>query len=347
MIGAMAPRSTVPMAARTDTDAPEPGAEPAGPGSVGQQVSPEQQAEIDAQRAEQAQSRRAVAPELEEILYQALPVLDHGFVRVVDYMGDDGAVVQAARVSYGRGTRRVSEDRGLINYLMRHRHTTPFEMCEIKYHVKLPVFVARQWIRHRTANVNEYSARYSILDQEFYIPAPGQLGAQSPTNRQGRDEVLEGAEAARVLDLLREDAARNYAHYLEMLNEDENGEVIDPGRKGLARELARMNLPLNIYTQWYWKIDLHNLLHFLSLRADAHSQWEIRAYADVMLETVRRWVPLVFDAFMAYRMGGASLSAGGLEVVRKLIAGEDVRQEDSGLSKREWRELMATLGREG
>ena len=220
---------------------------------------------------------------LEAMLYQAIPVLDHGFVRVIDYMGDDAAIVQAARVSYGRGTRRVSEDAGLIRYLMRHRHSTPFEMCEIKYHVKLPIFVARQWIRHRTANVNEYSARYSILDREFYLPAPEHLAAQSAANRQGRGDVLAGEEAAHVLDLLREDATRCYDHYAEMLNEDEAGAARDPSRQGLARELARMNLTLNTYTQWYWKTDLHNLFHFLSLRADAHAQYEIRAYAEAML----------------------------------------------------------------
>ena len=207
-------------------------------------------------------------------------------------MGDDAAIVQAARVSYGRGTRRVSEDAGLIRYLMRHRHSTPFEMCEIKYHVKLPIFVARQWIRHRTANVNEYSARYSILDREFYLPAPEHLAAQSASNRQGRGEVLGGDDAARVLDLLRDDATRTYDHYVEMLNEDEEGAPRDPERPGLARELARMNLTLNTYTQWYWKIDLHNLLHFLSLRADAHAQYEIRVYAQAMLKTVKAWVPV-------------------------------------------------------
>lgn len=309
-------------------------------------LSREQQAEIDAQRAGEARTRRATVPALEEILYQALPVLDHGFVRVIDYMGDDGAVVQAARVSYGKGTRKVSEDKGLINYLMRHRHTTPFEMCEIKYHVKLPIFVARQWIRHRTANVNEYSARYSILDKEFYIPAPEQLAAQSSSNRQGRGDVLEGKEAARVLSLLREDAERNYAHYAEMLNETEAGEPADAKRPGLARELARMNLTLNVYTQWYWKTDLHNLLHFLSLRADDHAQYEIRVYADVMLETAKRWVPLVHDAFLQYRMGGVLLSAAGLAIVKRMLAGEKVDQASSGLSAREWRELMASLGRE-
>jgi thymidylate synthase (FAD) len=308
-------------------------------------LTPEQQAEIEAQRGSMHETRRATVPALEEVLYEALPVLDHGFVRVIDYMGDDAAVVQAARVSYGRGTRRVSEDRGLINYLMRHRHTTPFEMCEIKYHVKLPIFVARQWIRHRTANVNEYSARYSILDKEFYIPAPDQLGAQAHDNRQGRGDVLQGAEAARVLDLLRQDAETTYAHYQEMLNEDDDGGVLDQSRSGLARELARMNLTLNFYTQWYWKIDLHNLMHFLSLRADDHAQYEIRVYADVMLETAKRWVPLCLAAFMEYRMGGTMLSAKGLDVVKRMLAGKDVEQAQTGLSKREWRELMEALGR--
>ena len=310
-------------------------------------LTPEQLEEIEAQRAASAETRRPTVPELEEILYQPLAVLDHGFVRVVDYMGDDGAIVQAARVSYGKGTKRVSEDRGLINYLMRHRHTTPFEMCEIKYHVKLPIFVARQWIRHRTANVNEYSARYSILDNEFYIPAPEDLGVQSRSNRQGRGQSLEGEEARRVLHLLREDAEKVYGDYTEMLNEDDAGAPIDPERQGLSRELARMNLTLNFYTQWYWKIDLLNLFHFLSLRADDHAQYEIRAYAEVMIETVKRWVPLAADAFAQYRMGGANLSATGLEVVKRLIGGEDVGQEESGLSKREWRELMETLGRQG
>lgn len=309
-------------------------------------LDPEQQAEIDAMREARTETRRPSAPALEEILYQALPVLDHGFIRVVDYMGDDGAIVQAARVSYGRGTRRVSEDKGLIAYLMRHRHTTPFEMCEIKYHVKLPIFVARQWIRHRTANVNEYSARYSILDKEFYLPAPDQLASQSSDNRQGRGNVLHGAEAARVLDLLRDDADRAYDHYAEMLNESEDGGKRDPARDGLARELARMNLTLNYYTQWYWKTDLYNLLHFLGLRADAHAQYEIRVYAEAMLDTLKRWVPLAHAAFMEYEYGGARLSATALNTVKRMISGEALGQQESGLSKREWRELMAILERD-
>ena len=309
-------------------------------------LTPEQQAEIERLRAETQPTRRATVPALEEILYQPVPVLDHGFVRVIDYMGDDAAVVQAARVSYGRGTKRVSEDRGLIQYLMRHRHTTPFEMCEIKFHVKLPIFVARQWIRHRTANVNEYSARYSILDKEFYVPAPDQLAAQSTVNRQGRGDLLQGKEAARVLSLLREDAERVYASYAEMLNEDETGTPRDPAKQGLARELARMNLSLNFYTQWYWKTDLFNLMNFLALRADRHAQFEIRVYADAMLKMMERWVPITSEAFYQYRMGGAHISEKGMVVVKRLLAGEKVSHAESGVSKREWTELMEILGRE-
>ena len=302
-------------------------------------LSPDQLAEIEAQRASQTTTRRPGVPALEELLYRPIALLDHGFVRVIDYMGDDAAVVQAARVSYGRGTRRVSEDAGLIRYLMRHRHSTPFEMCEIKFHVKLPIFVARQWIRHRTANVNEYSARYSILDREFYLPAPEQLAAQSAANRQGRGDVLGGDEAAEVMALLRDDASRCYDHYAWMLNED----GADPARQGLARELARMNLTLNSYTQWYWKVDLQNLMHFLSLRADAHAQYEIRVYAEAMIKVLHAWVPACAQAFMDYRVGAVSLSAQMLAVVRRRLAGESVTQAGSGLSKREWDELAAML----
>ncbi len=305
----------------------------------------EQKSEIAAQRGQSSQTRRATVEALEEVLYEPFALLDHGFVRVVDYMGDDAAIVQAARVSYGLGTKKVSDDAGLIKYLMRHRHTTPFEMCEIKFHVKLPIFVARQWIRHRTANVNEYSARYSVLDREFYLPAVDQIAAQSQANHQGRDGVLGSDEAQRVLEMLRADADQCYDHYVELLNEDEEGNPIDETRDGLARELARMNLTLNTYTQWYWKIDLHNLFHFLALRADSHAQYEIRVYAEIMLGLVRRWVPQAHQAFTEYRMGGASLSASGLEVVKRLINGEEVGQETSAMSKREWRELMGLLGR--
>ncbi len=300
-------------------------------------------AEIEALRAETAPTRRAVVPALEEILYQPLPVLDRGFVRVIDYMGDDGAIVQAARVSYGRGTRQVSDDRGLINYLMRMRHTSPFEMCELKLHVKLPIFVARQWIRHRTASVNEYSARYSVLEDEFYVPSAEHMAAQAASNRQGRGDLLGAAQAEQAQRIIGENAERAYEHYLELLNEDAAGRARDQERQGLARELARMTLPLNTYTQWYWKTDLHNLLHFIALRADPHAQYEIRAYAEVLLGVVRRWVPLTCEAFENYRLRGAELSAEGLAVVRRRLRGETVRREESGLSPREWRELMTLL----
>ena len=294
---------------------------------------PEQ--EIEELRATTYQTRRATSPGMEQHLYTIHPVLDHGFVRVIDYMGDDAAITQAARVSYGKGTKAVSNDEGLIRYLMRHWHSTPFEMCEIKLHVKLPVFVARQWIRHRTANVNEYSARYSILDREFYIPRAEDLAAQSTTNNQGRGESLTGDEAQRVLDYLRGDAMRAYDHYEEMISQD--------GQQGLARELARMNLPANVYTQWYWKVDLHNLFHFLRLRADAHAQYEIRVYADEICRLVKDWVPYAYAAFEDYRLGGATLSGKALDCLRRMLAGEEVTQETSGMSKGEWREFRGVL----
>ncbi len=303
----------------------------------------DQQTEIDRLRGEATPTLRPTVASLEALLYRPMPVLDHGFVRVIDYMGDDGAIVQAARVSYGRGTRKVSEDAGLIRYLMRHRHSTPFEMCEIKFHVKLPIFVARQWIRHRMASVNEVSARYSVLDREFYLPAPEHLAAQSSVNRQGRGAVLAPDQAARVLDILRDDATRAHDHYLDLLNEDDGGAVIDPGRPRLARELARMTLTLNSYTQWYWKTDLHNLFGFLALRGDPHAQYEIRAYAAPMLDCVRAWVPAAAAAFEEYRLGAITLSAGMLSVLRRRLAGESVSQDSSGLSKREWAELEAAL----
>jgi thymidylate synthase (FAD) len=299
-------------------------------------VTPEQEAEIAELRANPRPTLRAVSEGMEAHLYKVNPVLDHGFVRVIDYMGDDAAICQAARVSYGKGTKSVQNDEGLIRYLMRHWHSTPFEMCEIKLHVKLPVFVARQWIRHRTANVNEYSARYSILDREFYIPAPEQLAAQSVINNQGRGETLSAEEAARVLEYLKGDAARCYDHYEEMIGHE--------GQQGLARELARMNLPANIYTQWYWKVDLHNLFHFLRLRADAHAQYEIRVYAEEICRLVADWVPAAYGAFEDYRMGGATLSGKALDCVRRMLKGEQVTQETSGMSKGEWRDFEGVIG---
>ena len=300
----------------------------------------EQINDIKDQQSQENVTKRVTAPELEKVLYEAMPALDHGFIRVIDYMGDDSSIVQSARVSYGKGTKQVSTDSGLIKYLMRHWHSTPFEMCEIKYHVKLPIFIARQWIRHRTANVNEYSARYSILDKEFYLPKNENLAAQSKSNRQGRGEVLQGEQAKKVLNLLKNDAERTYENYETMLNERYDGSVVDEKETGLARELARMNLTLNTYTQWYWKTDLLNLMNFLRLRADHHAQYEIRAYADVMLDTLKRWVPTTYDAFMDYRVGGTEVSSKGKKIIQKLISGEKVDSEQSGLSKREWNELM-------
>ena len=300
----------------------------------------EQEQEIKEQQSQETSTKRVTAIDLEKILYEAIPILDHGFIRVVDYMGNDTSIVQAARVSYGKGTKKVSTDSGLIKYLMRHWHSTPFEMCEIKYHVKLPIFIARQWIRHRTANVNEYSARYSILDKEFYLPEPEHLAAQSQNNRQGRGDVLQGEQAKKVLNLLKSDAEQTYNNYETTLNERYDGTVINDKEVGLARELARMNLTLNTYTQWYWKTDLLNLMNFLRLRADHHAQYEIRIYAEAMLDTLKKWVPITYEAFMDYRVGGTEISAKGKIILQKLIKGEEINLENSGLSKREWNELM-------
>ncbi len=312
--------------------------------NVNSNISRERLAEIEEIAGQSNTTKRPTVQSLEEILYQPIPVLDHGFIRIIDYMGDDSAIVQAARVSYGKGTKKINEDKGLIHYLMRHSHTTPFEMCEIKFHIKLPIFVARQWIRHRTANVNEYSARYSILDREFYLPAPEHLAAQSSNNRQGRGDTLVGDEAARVMDLLKHDSQTCYNHYLEILNiDDATGDVIDPNRSGLARELARMNLTLNYYTQWYWKIDLHNLLHFLRLRADSHAQYEIRIYAEKILDVLAKWLPITHEAFVNYQLNGVRLSASALNAIKLMIKGDNVSQENSGMSKREWGELMGIL----
>ena len=343
-------------------------------------IDDQERAEIEAQRAASHETRRATVPAMESILDERFDVLDHGFVRVIDYMGDDSAIVQAARVSYGAGTRHVREDHALIRYLLRHRHTTPFEMCELKLHIKAPIFVARQWLRHRTASVNEYSARYSKLDREFYVPdvehlqsvleeqvgrrrastsgmddlftvnssvtEPLALAAQSSTNKQGRDDVLTGDEAKQALSAINWISKNAYGIYRSLLNENKRGNTKDTNHVGLARELARAALPVNYYTQFYWKIDLHNLLHFLSLRADAHAQYEIRAYADVILDKiVANWVPATHQAFRDYTMDAVSLSAGGLSVVKRMVTKrKSVNQESSGLSKREWRELMELLG---
>lgn len=308
------------------------------------EISAEDRDALMAAQSMSATTKRATVPALEEILYEPLPVLDHGFIRVVDYMGDDAAIVQAARVSYGKGTRQASQDEGLIRYLMRHRHTSPFEMCEIKLHVKLPMFIARQWIRHRTANVNEYSARYSILDKEFYVPAADQLAVQSSINNQGRGEAINRNDAEKILDLMKSDAAQAFNSYEQLINSDADGKPVDAERPALARELARIGLPLSTYTQWYWKTDLHNLFHFMALRADSHAQYEIRVYADVIRDIANRWVPLASKAFEDYRLHGVELSSDAIEVVRRRLRGENVERETTGLSLREWRELQDLLG---
>lgn len=307
-------------------------------------VSAEQAHEIKEQRTEKGETIRPSAAHLEEVLYQPIPVLNRGFIRCVDYMGSDDAIVQAARVSYGRGTRKAHDDANLIRYLMRHRHTTPFEMCEIKFHVKLPVFVARQWIRHRTASINEYSARYSVLDREFYIPDSSNLAAQAVSNNQGRGQLLEDEEAKWAMGLLEEGAQRSYNEYEELLNL-RDGETIDSSRRGLAREIARSHLPVSVYTQWYWKINLHNLLHFLELRGDPHAQYEIRAYAEAIETLVERWVPIAWQAFLDYRRNATSFSAAQNAALRRLLDGETVERSETGMSAREWREFQEMIGR--
>lgn len=269
--------------------------------------------------------------ELDNLIGKTLPVLDKGFVRVIDYMGTDNSIVQAARVSYGDGTKSISEDSSLIRYLMKNKHTSPFEMCEIKLHVKLPIFVARQWIRHRTANVNEYSARYSVMNNEFYIPEGNVLCKQSTSNKQGSGEHIGDYLANKIKIGIYESS--DYASEIYNMFLD----------NGLSRELSRIVLPLNIYTEWYWKIDVNNLLHFLHLRLDKHSQYEIRCYAEVILDIVKKWLPLTYDAFNDCTLNGISLTGKGKDVIKRLLLGEKVTFENSNLSKREWDELKDTF----
>ena len=231
-----------------------------------------------------------------QVLEEAIKCLDKGFVRLVDSMGGDDAIVQAARVSYGQGTSKVSQDRGLIRYLMRHRHTTPFEMVEFKFHCKMPIFVARQWVRHRTANINEYSLRYSEARDEFYFPDPEHIQFQSALNKQGRSGEVPLELKQKVLDYFKEISERSFTMYQE-LNEE-----------GIARELARSLLPVNIYTEWYWKNDLHNLLHFIGLRSDSHAQYEIRVYSDAMAVSVKAVAPFAWEAYQDYVVHGMRFS---------------------------------------
>ena len=261
-------------------------------------------------------------------------------------MGDDSSIVQAARVSYGKGTKKINQDKNLINYLLSHRHSTPFEMNEIKFHVKLPIFVARQWIRHRTANVNEYSARYSILESEFYIPNKKNMQAQSKSNNQGREQQLNEIESKQYLDIIKKNSKHAFSDYRELLNEDDGGKTIDKNKNGVARELARMILPLNAYTEWYWKIDLHNFMHFLSLRFDYHAQYEIRVYAETISKLVKKWVPFAFEAFEQYQLNSSHLSSNGLSCLKRLMKGEDVSQDNSGMGKREWKEFCEIIGKD-
>jgi len=280
---------------------------------------------------------RIITPEAEEFLDKEFRVLDHGFVRLIDYMGGDDAIIQAARVSYGKGTKKVTEDRGLIRYLMRHRHTTPFEMVEFKFHVKLPIFVARQWIRHRSANVNEYSGRYSVMKEEFFVPESGDIRFQSSVNKQGRSEEEVPVELKRkFVDFLNNLHKSSYEAYQEFVE------------AGLARELARIALPLSLYTEWYWKIDLHNLFHFLALRMDDHAQKEIRDYAVKMADMVKAVCPMAYEAFMDYRVNAAYFSGPELAIANDRLAGWDITEEqlrERGLSKREASEFLDKLRR--
>ena len=306
-------------------------------------------------------------PEMDALLGSPQSVLDHGFVRLIDYMGDDAAIVQAARVSYGKGTKSVNDDRGLIRYLMSHRHTTPFEMCEIKLHVKLPIFVARQWIRHRTANVNEQSARYSILTNEFYVPAPEDVKPQSKANRQGRDGEFPEDVVTAMTETIRQQSTGAFEIYEELHSGwpwyapdgertgiSQGDGQFDPAPEphgkghGMARELARTVLPVNAYTEWYWKVDLHNLLHFLSLRADPHAQKEIRVYAQAIYNLVHTWVPLACEAFDDYVLGAKRFSRQEMQVIRAALMHSPVigmaeNLADAGMSKREINEFLEKL----
>ncbi len=298
-------------------------------------LSPDQAQQVAAQREVTTPTRRSVSRAMEELLYQPVPVLDQGFVRVVDYMGDDHAIVQAARVSYGAGTRTVRSDAGLIDYLMRHQHTSPFEMCELKLHVKLPVFVARQWIRHRTASVNEYSGRYSEIADTFYDPDPADIGRQSATNRQGSAGAVSPEVAARAKAQWREEAARAYEHYRSLL---------DAGDEAVAREVARIGLPLSHYTEWYWKVNLHNLLRFLALRMDEHAQTEIRAYANAIGAIVAAWVPLTWASFTDHQLRSVRLSGRALDALRGRLSRDPLPLEEAGMSAGEARDLRRALG---
>lgn len=303
--------------------------------------------EVPSERRSEKLPRPSV-PEADDLLGEPISCLDHGFVRLIDYMGDDAAIVQAARVSYGKGTKKVHQDRGLIRYLMRHHHTTPFEMVEFKFHARMPIFVARQWVRHRTANINEYSLRYSSALDDFYVPDRHAVRFQSTLNRQGgSDESVPEELTERVIEMMREDARRSYAGYKEL--ED----------AGIARELARSGLSVGNYTEWYWKVDLHNLFHFLQLRMDDHAQYEIRVFARAMADIVKNVVPLAWEAFEDYRQGAIRLTRLEVETLSRLLREPDLdpiealpevwrKRDDDGQLKRhrerdEWLAKLARL----
>lgn len=287
-------------------------------------------------------TQRECVKAIDDILYEQINVLNSGFVRVIDYMGSDSAIVQAARVSYGKGTKQINQDRNLIFYLMKNKHTSPFEMCEIKLHLKMPIFIARQWIRHRTANVNEYSARYSILDNDFYVPDIEQIATQSDTNKQGRGSAIDSKWAQEIIDIFKKDNDEVYNTYEMMLNSQDSNNF-NPMKPNLSREIARINLPLSCYTQMYWKIDLHNLLHFIELRISDHAQFEIREYARVLLDIVKKWCPIVYDAFVEYRLESKNFSKTALQIIKKKLKGEDTSHETSQINKREWNEICKIL----
>lgn len=277
----------------------------------------------------QEKNTKRACTALDQILFQKIPVLDHGFIVVVDYMGDDESIANSARVSYGKGTKKGSSTKGLLNYLMKHDHTSPFEMCDLKLHLKMPIFVARQWIRHRTASVNEYSARYSILSDEFYVPEQNKLQKQSQTNNQGRDDANLVENPQKMQDFFQQDNRQCYDHYDQMIEAD------------LTRELARINLPISVYTEFYWKINLHNLLHFVRLRADEHSQYEIRVYAQIILEKIiKPWVPIVYEAFINHQFGAKKISQKEIAVLKSFLQNKPLSQKESGLSKRDWNTLI-------
>lgn len=290
-------------------------------------------------------TKRSVSEDLENLLQKEIKVLDNGFIRVIDYMGDDSAVVQAARVSYGKGTKKVNNDKALINYLMRNEHTSPFEMCEIKFHVKLPIFVARQWIRHRTANVNEYSARYSILKSEFYFPEICDVCEQSADNKQSRGTTVDESYAAKIIDMIKQDSLRLYDHYQLMLNIDESGNIVDQSRPSIAREISRIMLPLNTYTEFYWKIDLHNLLRFIKLRISEHAQLEIRKYAYAIADIIKAWMPYTYEAFENHVLKSHVVSDECMKVLKKLVNKEEVNYSDYSIGRSEWNDLMNKIGR--